>query len=74
MLQICQDLQKMMIPGVKPRVPIFYHTDNFFSNKNHCSLRKSVARGRGFANLLFTQLSWRLTRSALLCYSDGYYL
>ena len=33
-----------------------------------------VARGRGFANLLFTQLCWRLTRSALLCYSDGYYL
>ena len=33
-----------------------------------------VARGRGFANLLFTQLCCRLTRSALLCYSDGYYL
>ena len=33
----------------------------------------TVARGRGFANLLFTQLCWRLTRSALLCYSDGYF-
>ena len=33
--------------------------------------QKLVARGRGFANLLFTQLCWRLTRSALLCYSDG---
>ena len=33
----------------------------------------SVARGRGVENLLFTYLCWRLTQSALLRCSDGYY-
>ena len=41
---------------------------------NKMAALTSVARGRGFANLLITQLCWRLTRSALLCYSDGYCL
>ena len=33
-----------------------------------------MTRGRGIANLLFTQLWWRLTQSALLRCSDGYSL
>ena len=49
--------------------------DGSMSNGVHL-VCKIVARGggRGIANLFFTQLCWRLTQSALLCYSDGYYL
>ena len=32
----------MMAPGVKLRVAIFYYIDPFFSNKNHCILRKNL--------------------------------
>ena len=39
--------------------------------KSRAPWKRILARGRGFANLLFAQFCWRLTRSALLCYSDG---